>query len=514
MKKLIVLLLLVSCSSESVQVEEPLVTLENTTSTSTTTTTLAPEDDVELMDENFHRYWREHRLKVWDIKGLSVEERQISDELMSSFSTDDRDTASDPNYFYTEKNNPFSIVVVYELNDTQEGEFIVCTKHKGTSATGLLDEEHPIHGTEGGGLPYVAPSTYACNDDEMDFLFGYPFYQDEQWWIFKTMPQSEMWSDEDLCEDPCGSSYQRWATRTEFRPIRGTFYDDNGEQIEFLQDFSDKYENIAYEVDYEYVDFPIFYPKINFNDTCADFMEKDILSVIEVAVEDRIYTVDNYRDSDSMSEEEKELAWDYLSLTYDVVEINDELVSIMYRWNSYSFGAAHSQDWYFSRSYIIDSDEDGTECFKVDIQEEMGGTYDYERGVDFSPKIYEWIYQQLCLDNDNTYFGCEDTGWVDIVERENDDIYLYKLHLFEDLSGVQFAYSRLGLMIQFQNYSIGSYADGAPRIIIPNTNNAIYSNDYRLNWIIKDMMCYQDKDKPTVYEPQFIKKALCTYKSI
>ena len=90
MKKLIVLLLLVSCSSEEVQVEEPLVTLENTTSTSITTTTLAPEDDVELMDENFHRYWREHRLKVWDIKGLSVEERQISDELMSSFSTDDR----------------------------------------------------------------------------------------------------------------------------------------------------------------------------------------------------------------------------------------------------------------------------------------------------------------------------------------------------------------------------------------------------------------------------------------
>ena len=50
MKKLIVLLLLVSCSSEAVQVEEPLVTLENTTSTSITKTTLAPEDDVELMD--------------------------------------------------------------------------------------------------------------------------------------------------------------------------------------------------------------------------------------------------------------------------------------------------------------------------------------------------------------------------------------------------------------------------------------------------------------------------------
>ena len=184
----------------------------------------------------------------------------------------------------------------------------------------------------------------------------------------------------------------------------------------------------------------------------------------------------------------------------------------MYRWNSFSFGAAHSQDLYFSRSYIIYSDEDGTDCFKVDIQEQMGGTYDRERGVDFSPKIYEWIYQQLCLDNDNTYFGCEDTGWADTVERENDDEYLYKLHLFEDLSGVQFAYSRLGLMIQFQNYSIGSYADGAPRIIIPNTNYGIYSNFRALNWIIKDMMCYQDEDRPTVYEPQFIVKSLCTYK--
>ena len=124
----------------------------------------------------------------------------------------------------------------------------------------------------------------------------------------------------------------------------------------------------------------------------------------------------------------------------------------------------------FSRNYFLVVDEDSTDCIPVDIQEEMGGTFDYERGIDFQPKIYEFIFQQLCLGNDNNYFGCEDKGWVDSPNRENDDEYLYKLHLFEDITPeVQFAFSRLGLFIQFQNYSIGSYADGAPRIIIPNS---------------------------------------------
>ena len=243
-------------------------------------------------------------------------------------------------------------------------------------------------------------------------------------------------------------------------------------------------------------------------------MEQDILSVIDANVTERIDTVDTYRESDDLSDEEKEGGWDWLNLSYDIIEINDDLVSVMYRWNSYSFGAAHPQDWYFSRNYIIDSDENGTECFKVDIQKEMGGTFDYERGIDFQPKIYEFIYQQLCLGNDNNYFGCEDKGWVDSPNRENDDRYLYKLHLFEDITPeVQFAFSRLGLLIQFQNYSIGSYADGAPRIIIPNSNYFMYNNNYRLSYIVKDMMCYQDKDKPTAYEPQFIVKTLCRLRS-
>ena len=130
-----------------------------------------------------------------------------------------------------------------------------------------------------------------CEDEEVDFLWGHPFLQDGQWWIFKTIPKSERIVTEN-CQDPCGYTYTHWATRTEFQPIRGTFYDDNGQQITFLPDFSDKYENMTYEVDYEFVDFTIFYPRINFNDTCGEVMEKDILNVIEIAVADKIEIVD------------------------------------------------------------------------------------------------------------------------------------------------------------------------------------------------------------------------------
>lgn len=508
MKKYIFTILLVTfCSSDSTELIENSIQTSTTSSTSTTSTTVI--EDPDIMFENFHNWWKTNKLKTSTIQTL--EESEVTEQIISKFVIDNRGSDLEPNYFYPYNDNPFSTVVVYKQPGTESEEFIVCTKQRGASGLAIIDENHPLQLTAN--LPYVVASSYVCDDEEVDFLWGEPFLQDGQWWIFKTIPRSERIVTED-CVDPCGYSYTHWATRTKFQPIRGAFFDDNGEQITFLPDFSDKYENKTYEVDYEYVNFTIYYPRINFNETCADVMEQDILSVIELAVADRIETADSYRQSDDLSDDEKEGGWDWLNLSYDIVEINEELVSVMYRWNSYSFGAAHSQDWYFSRNYIIDSDEKGIECFKVDIQEEMGGTFDYERGVDFSPTIYEFIYQQLCLGNENKYFGCEDKGWVDSPDRENDDEYLYKLHLFEDITPeVQFAFSRLGLFIQFQNYSIGSYADGAPRIIIPNSKHFMYNNNYRLSWIVKDMTCLQDQDFPTVYEPQFTKKILCNLES-
>lgn len=509
MKKFIALILLLSfCSTDSSEIIEDSIQTSTTISTSTTSTTVIDESDA--MFENFHNWWKAYKLKE-NTKQTS-QESDVTQKIISQFVIDSRDTESDPNYFYPFDDNPFSTVVVYLQPGTELEEFIVCTKQRGASGLAIADENHPLQSSNN--LPYVVSSSYVCDDEEVDFLWGMPFLQDGKWWIFRTIPRSERIVTDNECEDPCGYSYTHWATRTEFQPIRGTFFDDNGEQISFLPDFSDKYENITYEVDYEYVDFTIFYPRINFNDTCADVMEKDILNVIETAVTDKIEIVDEYRESGDMSDEEKELAWDWLNLSYDIIEINEELVSVMYRWNSYSFGAAHSQDLYFSRNYFLVVDEDSTDCIPVDIQEEMGGTFDYERGIDFQPKIYEFIFQQLCLGNDNNYFGCEDKGWVDSPDRENDDEYLYKLHLFEDITPeVQFAFSRLGLFIQFQNYSIGSYADGAPRIIIPNSNYFMYNNNYRLSWIAKDMTCLQDDDFPTVYEPQFTTKLSCEIKS-
>ena len=506
-EKIIVLILLLSfCSTDSTELLEDPIQTSTTVSTSTTSTTILDESDV--MFENFHNWWKANKLKANTKQ--TVEESEITQQIISQFLIDNTGSDLEPNYFYPNNDNPFSTVVVYKQPGTEFEEFIVCTKQRGASGLAIIDENHPLPVSTN--LPYVIPSSYVCDDEEIDFLWGQPFLQDGQWWIFKTIPRAERTVTED-CVNPCGYSYTHWATRTEFQPIRGTFFDDNGEQISFLPDFSDKYENITYEVDYEYVDFTIFYPKINFNVTCADVMEKDILNVIETAVNDKIEIVDEYRESGDMSDEEKELAWDWLNLSYDIIEINEELVSVMYRWNSYSFGAAHSQDLYFSRNYFLVVDEDSTDCIPVDIQEEMGGTFDYERGIDFQPKIYEFIFQQLCLGNDNNYFGCEDKGWVDSPDRENDDEYLYKLHLFEDITPeVQFAFSRLGLFIQFQNYSIGSYADGAPRIIIPNSNYFMYNNNYRLSWIAKDMECLQDEDFPTVYEPQ-LNKLICEIKS-
>ena len=242
MKRIIFLFLLTCCSSDAV-VEE--LNPVQTTEVVVDTTTDLPDTD--LMVDNFHEWWKENKLKTNTLQ--TTEESKITQEVLNQFVIDNRGSDSEPNYFYPFNDNPFSTVVIYKQPGTEFKEFVVCTKQRGASGLAIIDENHPLQSSSN--LPYVVPSSYVCEDEEVDFLWGHPFLQDGQWWIFKTIPKSERIVTED-CQDPCGYTYTHWATRTEFQPIRGTFYDDNGQQITFLPDFSDKYENMTFEVDYEY----------------------------------------------------------------------------------------------------------------------------------------------------------------------------------------------------------------------------------------------------------------------
>ena len=118
-------------------------------------------------------------------------------------------------------------------------------------------------------------------------------------------------------------------------------------------------------------------------------------------------------------------------------------------------------------------------------------------------RLYNWlhvinndlIYQQLCF-SDTNWLGCDD-----IYGDEDYPDYAYPYSVFDDVGAV-FGITKNGLFIQFQNYSIGSYAQGAPRIIVPFTTYKMFSNNLLLRWKIIDLECEFSDSLPTTYEPQ------------
>ena len=496
MKKLIILILLLSfCSTDTSEVFEDSIQI-STDTTSTTSTTII--DESEAMFDNFHKWWVEYKLKDSNIY-LNPTEAEYTNNLISEFVIDDRDTYDDPFIYYPYKNNPFSKVVIFDLHDSYEGQFIVCHKIKGAAGTGILDEVHPL---SEGVYPYLSFHTYTCEDEETTLLFGYPYYQDGKWWIFKSIPNSEKIITEG-CKDPCGYSYTHWATKIEFRPIRGTFFDQQTEQIEFLDDFSESYDEISYEVPHDVINFAISYPKINFNKECSNIIENDLLTSIKANVDDKIDLVENYIDLDDDMSREDFSGFEWLQLTYDVLEINENLYSVIFRWNSYSYGAAHPQDYYFTINYFINEpDQDIASCTRFNIRDQIGGFYHEERGMDFQSHYYDSIYQQLCFSKTN-WLGCDN-----LYGDEEYPDFAYPYSVFDDVSPV-FGVTKNGLFLQFQNYSIGSYAQGAPRIIVPFTIYKMFSNNLNLKWEILDLKCdYLDRT-PTAYEPRATMGRLC-----
>ncbi|MAJ17781.1 MAG: hypothetical protein CL497_00895 [Actinobacteria bacterium] len=121
--------------------------------------------------------------------------------------------------------------------------------------------------------------------------------------------------------------------------------------------------------------------------------------------------------------------------------------------------------------------------------------------MDFQSHYYDLIYQQLCF-SDTSWLGCDN-----IYGDEDYPDYAYPYSVFNDVNAA-FGITKNGLFIQFQNYSVGSYAEGAPRIIVPFTTYKMFDNNFLLFWEIKDLNCLFINGAPTVYEPQE-KSVLC-----
>ena len=172
-------------TSEKVQeTMESLIERTTTTTTyisNTTTTTLG---NPELAFENFKNYWNDN-LK---------EERPLSE---SDFSKT-REFLNNNHVFY----------ISIKERET-------CIKRtRGTVTTGVIDENHPYEYNNWTNTGWWMPETYSCGEEK---LYGNPFFQDGNWWIFKSTDYPEELGTDGLykkCGYPCSPvSMVRFATR-------------------------------------------------------------------------------------------------------------------------------------------------------------------------------------------------------------------------------------------------------------------------------------------------------------
>lgn len=195
MKKLIFIVIFISCTSNQANIEN-VETVSTTTqkivnNTTTTSTTIYDWEEHYLALDNFEKAW-EKSLK--DPITLSEEEKELTEYLYSIWTwKGDKWTPENENF--------------YELKVNGQ----ICRRIWNTMGYAWLDEIHPVENmfTDG----YVVDERYMC-DSNLDFeknsLFGAPFYYQNKWWIYQTY---EFTWDQVDCKNPCAKSVQYHGTR-------------------------------------------------------------------------------------------------------------------------------------------------------------------------------------------------------------------------------------------------------------------------------------------------------------
>lgn len=184
MRKFLILILLINFCGGGAENEN--VDISSTSSTTIpSNTTLFTDEDSDAAFSNFVNYWS---------KNLKVQ-RPISNE-------DLKKTNSLGEW-------PESILI--------NGSITCNLRVKGTLTTGVADEIHPIEFDSYQNLQWWLVESYVCDDDLITNLYGPPFYQDNEWWIFAATKYPENLGTDSLykeCGYPCSPvSSVRFATR-------------------------------------------------------------------------------------------------------------------------------------------------------------------------------------------------------------------------------------------------------------------------------------------------------------
>ena len=185
---LIIFLVLSACGgdAETIALNDTTQTIVDTTVSSTTvTTSLATTTtyDADLAWDNFLMAW-ENNLKAELI--LTSSELAMTEELKKIW------------VWQGDKNNLNQYLFEIEVNG------LICSRIYNSMGWALLDEIHPIE------KDYRSSHTYKCDDSGSLYLFGDPFYYQDNWWIYHNIELDLSILD---CDNPCLIRAQNFASK-------------------------------------------------------------------------------------------------------------------------------------------------------------------------------------------------------------------------------------------------------------------------------------------------------------
>jgi len=232
-------------------------------------------------------------------------------------------------------------------------------------------------------------------------------------------------------------------------PRRGVIRKNTNRYISTIYKYNSYYSNATVNPIHEWsedYDYKINYPKLDSGVACSEIIEEEILRVIDIQVENK-KSVLEYTNPQIFEEEDVGFWSEILHINYDVIEITEEIVSILFYFYTYSSGAAHGYTEPFSLNYLL------YDCSKMDIPTEILDLSTKENKV----RVTQEMSLQLCAPE----VSVDDClGSDPFITLENDEVFT------SSFSGV-FNISSLGLYYQYAPYGASSYAEGMELILLP-----------------------------------------------
>ena len=232
-------------------------------------------------------------------------------------------------------------------------------------------------------------------------------------------------------------------------PRRGVIRKNTSRYISTIYKYNSYYSNATVNPVHEWsedYDYRINYPKLESSLACSEVIEQEILRVIDIQVESK-KSVLEYTNPQIFDEEDLGFWSEVLHIDYDVIEITEEIVSILFSFYTYSSGAAHGYTEPYSLNYLL------YDCSKIDIPTDILDLSTTENQL----RVTQEMKLQLCAP-DVSVDEC--LGSDPLITVEDDELFT------SSFSGV-LNISSLGLYYQYAPYGASSYAEGMELILLP-----------------------------------------------